>query len=761
MPPRIAKKAPKPPGLQKTRSAAAVSSARQSRAKKRSGPTGSIEPRSGSRKTDRRRTGDPQRESEEGGTARREMGLDRGKRARRDSEHHDDDMIVAQNMLELRQSAMAKVVPPGLADAEVLQTESQPGVRETLEAVTPTAPTMPSTSAPAGNAVRDPRIAARDVVPEQRSQDANYHRRSGGTEGREQPECGPRHNRLSLVPNMRVTPPRRQAIADGGHHIPDSVGDGGTVRAERLHPPESIDLMASRINAQKKKIAELEKKVFSQDIANKALTTEIVALEAKVKTLQAENASLTAIARTGRISDHGGGKSKIQKAIPVKYLGVLRAVEENLTKWCKNETMELDPIAEQTQRRWTGRTIEVEPVEGALWSENGVGYIATPPGYIIKNLQWYTPSYRDESDLLNDLVRHVLRQSPWCDVFSDEEQRVCCQEAVAGSKELKVKVTQKLSDVMSARKRNARDRLFGSLGYTKLMSRCTMLTTRAEMDEREDQKREASEKLLKRESNGDLDMGRWRTAPFSELRYSKGLVPDSFEMEVNGDAWFNNRVAVNVLDIFRGYSIRPEQVMDIETSILTLARLDAWLVTTVECLDEPKGKGGARQKEFTRRYSQYVGVAFQQLVGMVVYCMSCLQGSQAREETDVVESEQRTSAQSRHVFASRTVTREAVEVWQSGEGSGIVHVVDDVNRCSSLVLVSEDWIQSHITSNLGAVMDCVIAQGLIGAELFVVDPYAGHLSANLNVEINAPQYGGMERRHAATADNGFGVMEDG
>ena len=264
MPPRIAKKAPKPPGLQKTRSAAAVSSARQSRAKKRTGSTASIEPRSGSRKTDRRRTGDPQRESEEGGTARREMGLDRGKRARRDSEHHDDDMIVAQNMLELRQSAMAKVVPPGLADAEVLQTESQPGASDTLEAVTPTAPTMPSTSAPAGNAVRDPRIAARDVVSEQRSQDANYHRRSGGTEGREQPECGPRPNRPSLVPNMRVAPPRRQAISDGGHHIPDSVRDGGTVRAERLHPPESIDLMASRINAQKKKIAELEKKCLAR-----------------------------------------------------------------------------------------------------------------------------------------------------------------------------------------------------------------------------------------------------------------------------------------------------------------------------------------------------------------------------------------------------------------------------------------------------------------------------------------------------------------
>ena len=84
--------------------------------------------------------------------------------------------------------------------------------------------------------------------------------------------------------------------------------------------------------------------------------------------------------------------------------------------------------------------------------------------------QYFTPSSFTEAAYIGRAVNLEFTEEKWPAIF-DAKQEEECYNACDSDKSLCQKWRQKLTDVLSSRKRSARDRLLGSLRYTFLLSR--------------------------------------------------------------------------------------------------------------------------------------------------------------------------------------------------------------------------------------------------------------------------------------------------
>lgn len=140
--------------------------------------------------------------------------------------------------------------------------------------------------------------------------------------------------------------------------------------------------------------------------------------------------------------------------------------------------------------------------------------------------------------------------------------------------------------VMSARKRAIRDAYFGSLGYTKLCATSSRVTGTSFHQQQMVEEIMAKEKLVRRFSDnenhsGQRDLSFWRTADVFEL-CCKGYLSDASAKPIKSqiDKLFKNNPARQAYLVFRKYEVCET----IETSVLSIARLDAIIASIVDGL---------------------------------------------------------------------------------------------------------------------------------------------------------------------------------
>ena len=149
-----------------------------------------------------------------------------------------------------------------------------------------------------------------------------------------------------------------------------------------------------------------------------------------------------------------------------------------------------------------------------------------------------------------------------------------------------------------------------------------------------------------------------------------------------------------------GHSGGFQQPETVEMSIIWLARLDALIMTVLNCMNADEGRGGQRQRLYVYTFTKYLPIAMCQISeDLYDYVKKC-KAEDLEMESSVVDgmegagTDSETSAKQR-VF-SKTY-KACVPVF-----------VPTVNR--AYLSIRHDWFSEFIGDEVGTVYDCYIAE---------------------------------------------------
>ena len=195
--------------------------------------------------------------------------------------------------------------------------------------------------------------------------------------------------------------------------------------------------------------------------------------------------------------------------------------------------------------------------------------------------------------------------------------------------------------------------------------------------------KELQSKLLAKE-----DPSSWRMLPFNQLKFSGAdLPPELAEPEYAPDVLFQNSIGPQLVRSL--FDFNPNHCPGtLDSSILYLARLDAWIYTSVKLLNHQARKGGATQKIFQETFASVVVKAVLSLILEIRTVVSCnLQEELVRKETDTGRADD--SSQERSWRFATSVRK--------------------MPRKNMFYLnVRPLWFHDNITSRLGIVRDAYI-----------------------------------------------------
>ena len=123
--------------------------------------------------------------------------------------------------------------------------------------------------------------------------------------------------------------------------------------------------------------------------------------------------------------------------------------------------------------------------------------------------------------------------------------------------------------------------------------------------------------------------------PYYQLKFSQAdLPPEPAEPEYAPDVLFQNSIGPQLVRSLFGFN--PNHCPGtLDSSILYLARLDAWIYTSVKLLNHQARKGGETQKIFQETFASVVVKAVLSLIREIRTVVSCnLQEELVRKETD-------------------------------------------------------------------------------------------------------------------------------
>ena len=122
---------------------------------------------------------------------------------------------------------------------------------------------------------------------------------------------------------------------------------------------------------------------------------------------------------------------------------------------------------------------------------------------------------------------------------------------------------------------------------------------------------------------------------FNQLKFSgANYSPEPSEPEYAPDVLFQNSIGFQLFRSLFGFN--PNHCPGtLDSSILYLARLDAWIYTSVKLLNHQSKKGGETQKIFQETFASVVVKAVLSLIREIRTVVSCnLQEEIVRNETD-------------------------------------------------------------------------------------------------------------------------------
>jgi hypothetical protein len=186
---------------------------------------------------------------------------------------------------------------------------------------------------------------------------------------------------------------------------------------------------------------------------------------------------------------------------------------------------------------------------------------------------------------------------------------------------------------------------------------------------------------------------------------ARGSMDNSEEEEEEKYGLFRNEAAKSIWHYIKDVMFgKPETgkvdvLEDCETSILLLARVDAWIMTNIECTRCEGGRGGGRQRKFLENFERMLPIAVYQLTRELYKYVEEWEASDLENpevetgpvgiEEDVLEERKRV------VFCKTYNACVAIEV-------------PTVNK--TYLALKADWFKKYVGEELGIVHDCYIAQ---------------------------------------------------
>jgi len=415
------------------------------------------------------------------------------------------------------------------------------------------------------------------------------------------------------------TSPARLRVSESGAqpHVPgdEARASNGSGRMSRTLEYGAGDVGDARSN--------LDAKCRSQEVQLAVLTDAVGAAQSSLKKTEERNKALhqtvdELVTKNQELSGRGtrNTSKKLMDSIPKEFLGIALAVEKRLTDYAVDETRELVPFKRPMTRNWRGRG-EISSGHGVVVL-GGQRLVPTSPFRVAARGTYFTPSVESEVEVLEFIVNEELKGGTWGAIFPDEEACKDVRTVLGACGAMKSKLKQVLSDTSSGRKRAARDSFFVSYGYHRLHSRHSS-NAADETRLRDEEMELVKSKVVKSSDQGNItNFSFWRTQPEATLsKDGAGTVGTSAEdlpftgtlsapvneeenphQDEEGDenlCMFASNKSIGVYHLFVGF--RPKMAGELyETSILSLARLDAWINVVIETLDPAQGRGGKRQK---------------------------------------------------------------------------------------------------------------------------------------------------------------------
>ena len=480
-------------------------------------------------------------------------------------------------------------------------------------------------------------------------------------------------------------------------HSPPSA-PSGTLQSSADLRRENEELV-QRINEYKQRLDETQHLLGKTEVNLKAVKVAFLnyekdnkMLKAEIKGLKRTNEDLINRTRSSQPKKGGRLLDKLTTSIPRNNLGFALKVESVIGEWAARETSELKFLTPDIERNWDGRSLPTDAL--GVMTKAGKLLVPSNPIDISFRGEVYTSSCGTPSESLRAISTAEIETGEWTSVFTTEECRTEAVNLIATNGPLKMKLKQSLSDACSTRKRSARDHLLLSLNYKRLVSRY-QTADQDDASARTIDIQVLKERLRKKISDADeYDFGWWRTAPKTEVQRKPSVGPELVvctNSEESGNiVLFRDQEVISTMHNFLGYVPCQGEVV-IETSIVSLARLDAWINCVVELMTDNDKRGGQRQQVYGDAFHSMLGKATKQLLGTLY---SYVQEWNEWELESPIEG-QLLETRKEKVFG---ISREATI---------IVH-------CPSsnefFIAIQSDWFEKYVTKELGVVHDCYIAK---------------------------------------------------
>ena len=526
----------------------------------------------------------------------------------------------------------------------------------------------------------------------------------------------------------------------GGLDLPDTLSVGSKDPEEETVQglKRKLEDLEERHNALKEKAGKLEADYVYADTQKKALTLHVHELEKQNKKLEAENESLRVTKRhmiaipSGQSRPNRGVKAtrELVEGVDERYVGIGLHIESLFSAWAVKEVAELQHFCKEPRRNWSLRGDEV--TECGISVAGGKLVAPIPPHSIAKNGKFFMCSSGTEEHAIKNIMEEELKGDQWKTINATEESRKEAIQAICKNSVLRLSLKRCLSDTASYKKRVARDSLFTALNYDKLISKNAM-KNEEDLRLKAIQINEAKHKLMKKvagtntydmswwrrcEDDQKLSYGYWEDISAEQNSQSvRGIgaqsSADVFGEDEEGEeeemyGLFRNDAAKTVWAQFVSHKVwktsKEEEEEDgddqkevPESSILQLARMDAWIMTVLDCLLADEKRGGKRQKLYVDTFQKFLPIAMgqlsEELYDWVKYwAPDDLATAVSEFDIDAVPTPGETKDQ---VFSK---TYEAC-----------IPVYVPTAKCAYLAIRS-DWFTTYVGDELGKVYDCYIAE---------------------------------------------------
>ena len=509
--------------------------------------------------------------------------------------------------------------------------------------------------------------------------------------------------------------------------VDNPVLDTSTLTMQLAAARAERDNAVTSFNDYKEKYNKMEQLYHNEKLTNKILLKKIEKNEEDINVLQQERDGLARLNADLKVSMSPKQNNRfkflerISKTMEDKFVSLAVVVDTRILKWAQMETMEIFQDADDVKHRnWDGRMTKVPKYGLPSQGESGTTSFQFVPllvSEVISSMDvFYLRSYSSVESVLAALTTDVLKEEAWY-TFGRSPQLVSdAVTAVSTDKTMISRVKQSLTDTVSNRKRSVRDELFCMLRYYSLKSSHDRRTDKPIFSKVEEISK-AQSKLLPQEDGDNPDLTAWRTRSLQSLS-SDGIIhptlvgrdfredkPEEYDDDRDNIrdktaedreycftslGIFTNSIGFNLWSIFIGFDPYESDTTVTEVSFFTIPRLDAWIATTIQLLEENEKRGGGRQKKYNINFTSNMKLATYSLITTI------------------------------YNFTKYWIPSELTIPHEVPGGDYKDYVLNKVEREGTILLYSErtrtyyialtaTWFRDYISSNCGVIHDCFIA----------------------------------------------------